>query len=353
MRAARYYGIEDVRIEDVDEPTPTADTVQIQVSYNGICGTDLHEYFDGPRATPLEPHPLTGVSVPVILGHEAAGIVSGVGAGVEGAKVGDLVVIEPMRTCGVCASCLAGDRNLCDVLAFHGLSTDGGGLAEVTVVPSSMVHRLPAGIDERQAAVIEPLSISHHAIGRSGARPGEPVAIFGGGPIGIGILLGLRAIGVDDVLVVEPVSERRQVAAGFGARVLDPMAHDPAAQVREATAGRGVSIAFETAGAPTTFLAAVSSTAKHGQVVLLTSGRSEVVAPLGQLMASEITLVTSFASNHEFGAVIALMAEGAYPLDGWVEERPLHDLVDAFEDLRRGEAIKLLIDPRQTVEHAS
>ena len=347
MRAARYWGTEDVRLEELPVPLPGPGEVQVAVSFNGICGTDLHEYFDGARAIPLEPHPLTGAHVPVILGHEAAGRVSALGAGVDDLVEGELVVIEPTRSCQHCDWCSSGDYNLCDQLAFHGLATDGGGLAEFTVVPRRMIHQVPAGIDERHAALVEPLSVSQHAVGRWGPRPGATAAIFGGGPISIGILLGLRAAGIEDTLVVEPSAERRAVVAELGARTIDPLAADTVEQLRAATAGRGADVCFETAGAPTTFAAAVSSTAKRGEVILLTSGRHEVIAPLGSLMAAELTVKASYAYRDDFPTVLALMEAGAYPIDSWVSTRPLGQLVEAFGELARGEAIKLLIDPRQ------
>jgi (R,R)-butanediol dehydrogenase / meso-butanediol dehydrogenase / diacetyl reductase len=346
MRAARYHGVGDVRIEEVAEPLPTDGEVQIEVAYNGLCGTDLHEVYDGPRAVPLQPHPLTGVRLPVILGHEAAGVVTRTGAGVTGLVEGDMVVIEPTRACGRCPECRSGRYNLCDILAFHGYSTDGGGLAEYTVIPQAMAHLVPAGMTAEQAAVVEPLAVAHHAIRRWDIRPGATALVMGGGPIGIGIVLGLRAVGIDEVIVVEPAADRRAVAEAFGAGVIDPTGDDVAAQVRALTAGRGVTVAFETAGAATSFTSAVASTAKEGTVVVVASGRHAVIAPLGLLLASEITIRTSYAYCRDFPEVIALMTEGAYPLDGWVSTIPLDDLLAGFERLRRGEAIKLLVDPR-------
>ena len=346
MRAARYYGTGDVRIEDVPAPVPGKGEVQVEVAFNGLCGTDLHEFYDGPRAVPLSPHPLTGVSAPVILGHEAAGVVSGFGAGVSGLAEGDLVVIEPMRSCGRCPECLAGRRNLCDILAFHGYSTEGGGLAQYTVVSQAMIHQVPDGVTAMEAAAVEPLAVAHHAVRRWDVSPGAPAAVFGAGPIGIGVLLSLRAIGIDDIIVVEPAPDRRAVAAGFGARVVDPTERDAAEQVRAETGGRGVAVSFETAGAPTSFISAVASTAKQGTVVVVASGRHEVAAPLGRLVAGEITIRTSYASCDEFPEVIGLMAEGAYSLSSWVSTIPLDDLLNGFDRLHRGECIKLVVDPR-------
>ena len=178
VKAARYYGMRDVRIEDVEVPRPGPGEVQIEVALNGICGTDLHEYFDGPRAVPMQPHPLTGVKAPVILGHETAGHVADVGPGVKGFEAGDLVVVDPLRCCGACPPCRSGLDNLCDRLAMHGFSTGGGGLAEFTVAPASRLHPIPRGMTPMQAALVEPLAVAAHALGRC-ERLGPTAAVFG------------------------------------------------------------------------------------------------------------------------------------------------------------------------------
>ena len=105
MRAAVYHGHRDLRLESVPEPEPAAGDVKLRVIYNGICGSDLHEYYDGPVTTRTTPHPLTGVKNPVILGHELSGEVVSCGAGVEELSPGDLVTVEPLETCGRCYSC--------------------------------------------------------------------------------------------------------------------------------------------------------------------------------------------------------------------------------------------------------
>lgn len=345
MKAARYYGKEDVRIEDIPLPIPKDGQVQIRVAFNGICGSDLHEYYDGPRAVPTGRHPLTGVTMPVVLGHEAAGHVSAVGPRVPSDLEGQLVAIDPVRPCRECCACQASLHNLCDRLAMHGYSTDGGGLAQYTVVPWENVHAIPPGLTPGDAALVEPLAVAYHAV-RRWERPEHPsAAVFGGGPIGVSILLTLRATGVEDVLVVEPAPERRAIAAALGARVVDPSSGDPVETIREMTAGRGVGVSFETAGAATTFRSAVSATAKQGTVVVVASGRHEVIAPLGEMLRSELTIRTTYASCGDFPAVINLMSKGAFPLEGWVSTIALDELLAGFESLRSGRSMKLLVDP--------
>ena len=170
MRAAVFYGREDVRLEQVDEPRPGPGQVKIQVGFNGICGSDLHEFYSGPIGIPTVPHPLTGAHAPVIMGHEFGGTISAVGDGVDDIAVGDLVAVNPIHTCGHCGPCLSGDTNLCMVAAFHGLMAHGGGLSDQTVVERTMVHPMPEGLDARHAALVEPLAVSYRSVRRAESK---------------------------------------------------------------------------------------------------------------------------------------------------------------------------------------
>src|ERR1700709_928848 len=142
MKAAVYYGPNKLEVADVPEPEPSAGTVKVKVGFNGICGTDLHEYYAGPIFIPTEPHPLTGQQMPLTMGHEFSGVITGVGDGVTDYAEGDRVAIMPLYRCGHCPACNAGNYNICAQIGFHGLMSDGG-MAEYTVVPTDMLHRLP------------------------------------------------------------------------------------------------------------------------------------------------------------------------------------------------------------------
>ena len=120
-----YYGPNKLEIADVPEPTPTPGTVKVKVGFNGICGTDLHEYYAGPIFVPTEPHPLTGQQAPLTLGHEFSGVITDVGAGVTDYAAGDRVAIMPLYRCGHCGPCRAGNYNICQQIGFHGLMSDG------------------------------------------------------------------------------------------------------------------------------------------------------------------------------------------------------------------------------------
>lgn len=344
MRAALYHGVGDVRIEDVEEPTPGPGQVKIRVAYNGLCGTDLHEVFDEQRAVPSEPHPLTGVRAPIILGHEIAGVVVDPGPGGSDLEEGTLVAVEPLVTCGSCRWCRAGQLNLCDRLAFHGLSTGGGGLAEYTVVSRSMLHVAPPDLGARRAAMVEPLAVAWHAVDRSQASAGQAAAVVGGGPVGIGIYLVLRARGLEAV-VVEPSADRRRLVAALGASTVDPGDGPVSAALRDLTGGRGVDICFETSATVAGIETALGATAKHGTVMLLASPRQPLPPVLGVALAGELVIRTSYAYHDVFPAVLDALASDRLPIAGWVETAPLSDLHESLAAMRAGRLAKVLIDP--------
>jgi (R,R)-butanediol dehydrogenase / meso-butanediol dehydrogenase / diacetyl reductase len=345
MRAAVYHGLRDLRLESVAEPEPGPGDVKLRVFYNGICGSDLLEYYDGPVTTRTTPHPLTGVKNPVILGHELSGEVVSCGAGVEDLAPGDLVAVEPLETCGRCVWCGAGQYNHCPDAALHGYNRQGGGLAEFTVVRRSMAHRLPPGMTPEQGALIEPLAVAWHTANRCRLESGQTVAIHGAGPIGIGVCLTLKARGVD-VIAVDPSPLRRAVLERLGARVtLDPADGDPVAAIRDLTCGLGAHASVDAAGAPAAFRAALHGTRVDGTAVVVAIHHVPVVIPPFDLLMPEVNITGVAMSAHAFPSVIEAMARGDYPLTGWVEKIPFENLVeDGIERLRRQEGLKILVD---------
>ncbi len=346
MFAAVYHGRGDVRIEDVPEPSPGPGEVKIRNLANGICGTDLKEFYTGPVFTPVEPHPLTGKVLPVILGHEFCGTVTEVGDGVTDVTPGELVAVEPVSWCGTCDACRRGSYNLCPKIAFHGVMTDGGGLAEYTVVGRRMVHRLPAGVTPEQGALIEPMAVAYHGVKRAGLVPGQRAAVYGAGPIGIGAFLGLRARGIEDVIVVEPSAARRAAVERLGCTAaIDPTTEDAAAAITDLTGGLGADASLDAAGSPDSFLTALRSTRSQGRLVTIAVFEEPVPFQPNDLLFTEIEITSSMAYCDDFPEVIDLMAKGAYPTDGWVEHIGLDGLVDhGFPSLRSGSAMKLVVD---------
>ena len=347
MRAAVYAGARSVAVKDVAEPECGPGQVGIRVAHNGICGSDLHEYYAGPIFAPGEPHPLTGQQVPLVLGHEFAGTVEQVGDGVSGVAVGDEVAVEPLYTCGRCPPCRDGNYNVCRTIGFHGLMSDGG-MAERTVVNAGMVHRLPEGVGLELGALVEPMAVSHHAAKRADPRPGDTAVVFGGGPIGIGLWFALRGLGVEDVIVFEPSRERRQALQALGAeQVLDPDAVDPGTHVRERTGGRGAAAVYDAAGVRPAVEAALDSVADRSPVVSVAIYERPLETSLIQLVMKESNIRGSLCyTSEDYRAVLDLMARGHYDTTGWVEHIPMDAVVEeGFGALHAGTKMKVLVDP--------
>ncbi|MFC6065305.1 alcohol dehydrogenase catalytic domain-containing protein [Streptomyces ochraceiscleroticus] len=336
--------MKDLRIEDMPEPEPGPGEVKIRVAYAGICGTDVHEYFEAPRATHV-PNPLTGATLPQTLGHEFAGTVVGRGAGVDRVAVDDRVCVRPIRTCGQCPRCTSGLSHLCSRLAAIGVTSPGGGLAEYVVVPAGAVHRLPEGLPLEQGALVEPMAVGLNAVERAGVGAGGSALVTGAGAVGMGALFALKAHGVEDVTVVEPSPSRRAAAERHGARVLDPGAADVAEEVLRRTGGRGVDAAIECSGRPDVLDAALRSVAARAPVVLVALYPGPVALDTSVLRLAELALLGAEAyPDGVFERVIGHMSDGRYPTDGWLDHIPLTETVAGLHDVRDGRRLKVLVD---------
>ena len=312
--ALRWHGAGDLRIDRIELPAPDAGQVLLRCAYCGACGSDLHEIHDGPHAIPTgAPHTLSGATAPIVLGHEFSGTVIAVGAGVDGIDVGDAVAVEPNYRCGECPACREGRYHTCRHFGFAGLMGNGG-MAEYATVPAYMVHVLPAGFDLAQAAVLEPAAVALHAVRRSGVRAGATVAVIGLGPVGLLVCALLRQRGVDLIVGVDPVPERRALASRLGvSKVIDPLAvPDVAATVRSGT-GDGVEIAFEVVGAQSTFDAALGCVRSGGTVVLLGLA-DELRFDAFDFVNDELSVMASVGYNDCHRELIDLVHRGVLDL---------------------------------------
>ncbi|WP_426188211.1 2,3-butanediol dehydrogenase [Microbacterium sp. TWP3-1-2b2] len=346
MKAALFHAKEDLRIEEVPEPSPGPGEVKLQNAFAGICGSDLHVYYS-PEAAGLDlenPHPVTGSTLPQILGHEFSGTVTELGEGVTNVAVGDRVAVWPIYYCGECPACRKGMFNACQKIGFHGLSSNGGGMAEFTTVPASKLHVLPENVDLRLGALVEPMSVAWHAVGRSGVDAGGTALIAGAGPIGIGVWFALKARGIEKVLVSEPSADRRATIAALGATVIDPVNEDLAAAVSEISDGDGVDVAFDAAGAGPAITSALASLVPGGRVVVVAIHERPMEFLPTQLVMAETDIAGALAYLPEdFDAVIKAMSEGVYDTTGWVDEVSLDGVVDAIHALRGGVGAKILV----------
>ncbi|MYT43565.1 alcohol dehydrogenase catalytic domain-containing protein, partial [Streptomyces sp. SID5471] len=217
MKAVVWYGPRDVRVTERAVPVPGPHEVLLQVAYCGICGSDLHEYADGPHAIPTRAsHPASGARAPLVLGHEFCGTVAAVGDGVaaDSPATGDRVAVEPHYRCGTCPRCRAGEYNICRHFGFAGLVGDGGP-AEYAVVQSYMAHRLPPDVPLEQAALFEPASVALHALRRAGDV--RSVAVVGLEPVGLLTVLLAARRGIRRIIAADVRPDRLALAGRLGA----------------------------------------------------------------------------------------------------------------------------------------
>ncbi len=281
------------------------------------------------------------------LGHEFSGVVDALGTGVTDFTVGTPVAVRPFYACGHCARCRVGLAHLCTPVTVLGCGAAGGGLAEHCVMDAGMAFALPAGVTLEQGALVEPMSVSYHGVLRSEVVPGASTLVFGAGPIGIGVLLALRALGVDDVTVVEPSPARRANIEALGASVvLDPGVDDVYSAVMARTGGRGSDVVFECAEVAASYSTALAVAGARSTLVVLAIYEDPVEWNPTQMMINEIQLRGAMGyQDGVYEAVLALMDQGHYPTEGWVEHIPWDALVEeGFHPLRRGERMKLLVD---------
>ena len=346
MRAVMFHGKEDLRVEEVAEPSPGPGQVKIRNAFSGICGTDVHLYYD-PGAIGLDlttPHPLTGACLPVPFGHEFSGIVVEVGSGVANLRPDDKVAINPVIRCGICRACRRGMTS-CINIAGLGFAADTGGLQEYSVIDAKSAHFLPEGVTLEMGALVEPMAVAWHAVKKARPVPGETALILGAGPIGIGSFFALRAHGIRDVIVSDPSPTRREniVRLGCG-QAIDPLTTDLSQAVTKFSNQRGADIVVDAAGVAPALTTAVDSLAEAGRAIVaaLHSGPASI-NPTPVMLGEKEVIGSLGYTSADIDEVIKAMSEGLYSLDGWVVRRPLEQIESAIEDLHRGTHMKVLL----------
>ena len=352
MKAAVYHGNRDIRVESMPEPgQPGPDEVILEVLRGAICGTDVSEYLHGPHFTPLtQCHPASGHVGPMIIGHEFVGRIIEVGAEVEGFKVGQRVVPGAGVWCGQCEWCQAGRPNLCVHYFTLGLNTHGG-LAEFARAPARMCRSVPAGCSDDGAAMAQPLAVALHAVRRSGARPGQTVALLGVGGIGAFILAAARAQGLSPIFAIDVDEGRLATAATLGATfVINARHEDPLKRIHELTDGAGVHVFIEASGAPPGPALALDATRRGGQILLVGLQAEPRSLDLHKLVLREIDVATTVAHVCQVDLPESLDILASTPLAEKVLDRviPLAGLVEEgllamAEGRARG---KIVVNPK-------
>jgi L-iditol 2-dehydrogenase len=296
------------RLEVVEFPRPEIqpNEVLVRVAACGICGSDVHGY-DGSTGRRIPP---------LVMGHEAAGIVEQVGAEVREFKVGDRVTFDSTVYCGQCDYCKSSRVNLCDNRQVLGVSCGDyrrhGAFAEFVAVPAHILYRLPNELPLEHAALIEAVSVAAHAVKRSPPKPEDDVVVVGSGMIGLLVIQVLRHAGCRRLVAVDVDDDRLALAKRLGATdVLNAKNTDAATRILELTGGRGAAASWEAVGTTATVKTAIECVRKGGAVTLVGNLAPTVEIPLQAVVTRELTLYGSCASSGEYPECIELMASGA------------------------------------------
>jgi len=311
--------------QEIEEPQPGE--VQVRVDSVGLCGSDLHSYTEGGVGD-------TPCQYPMILGHEPAGTVVAVGAGVTGWSRGDRAVLEPALYCYHCEFCHSGRHNICANIRF--LSTPGnpGFFRERVNLPISNVLPLPDGVSTDVGTLAEPLAITLHSVKLARVDVGETVAVWGTGPIGLCTIACLKLAGAGRIFAVEPVAHRRELAKHMGAdATLDPASVDAARQIVTDTGGRGVDCAIDCAAKGDTINAGIRAARNGGRVVLTgIHSATHVEFEVSPMRRKELVILNVRRNNHESETAVKLIASHTRWFAPLVTHtRPLNRIADAFQ----------------------
>ena len=350
MKALRLHGHRDIRLDDVEEPTVSPGTALIEVDWASICASDIKEYL-GPLYCSDDPNPLTGVGLPVTLGHEFSGRILEIYGDAPGFAAGDRVAVDGCIKCGGCWYCQRGNYVLCDKLAILGFDAHGG-FAERVAAPIYSLHKLPDSISDEVGALIEPLSVVVHAVRRGRVAPGDVVTVVGAGMIGLGAVTVARAAGASAVYVVERLERRRQRALELGATaVIDPEAGDPHEQLQELTAGHGADVAFDCVGTEESVNSALTFSRKGGRVVIVGVFKSPPTVDLNKVVLQEREIIGCLAYVDDFPRAISLVADGRVNAAALITKRiPLRDIIEeGFQQLINDptDHVRIIVNARQ------
>lgn len=349
MRAARLWGQGDLRVEDIrDVGEPPAGWVRIRVEACGICGTDVEEYTDGPNIVPTRPHPVTGRSVPLTLGHEAVGVVEAAAPDVT-LELGTRVAVEGNLFCGECHWCRRHQYQLCASTASLGLMADGG-LADHMLAPAHLSIPVASHVAPADAVLAEPLSVVVRAVSRGGVGMGTNVCIVGAGAIGLLAVQVARLAGAERVTVVERLERRRRLALDLGADlVVGPAEATEAA--RDLTGGRGADVVIEAAGNPAAARHAVRLVRRGGTAVLLGVFDEDLPIDMMDFLLGEKRILASLSHVYDtdFTEAVSLIERGAVRTAPLVTDRIcLDDVVEeGFKALvaEPDEHLKIVVEP--------
>ena len=340
MKAAVLHAVGDIRFEDVPPPEIGNDEVLLRVRACGVCGTDVH-FFHGEWA----------VNMPLIPGHEYSGEIAEVGRDIDTVSVGDRVSIDPNVVCGVCKNCRRTERShLCSNIRAIGVDVNGG-FAEYLKAPEEVVYQLPDGVDFEVGAMTEPVGCAIRGFDNTKTTLGDTVAIIGAGPMGLILTQMARLQGAAQVIVIEIIPERREMAEKLGAgRTINPLEEDVKKAVEDETDGNGPEVVFEAVGSARTIELALDLAGRGSRVNLFGVAPQTDVIKVKPFMLydKELEISASYRDPFTFDRAIQLLSKDRIHVKPLITHRyPLSEIRKAFEvfETRKNEAIKIMITP--------
>jgi L-iditol 2-dehydrogenase len=316
--------------------------VLVRVRACGVCGSDIHGY-DGSTGRRIPP---------LVMGHEAAGVIEAVGAQVTDLRPGDRVTFDSTVSCGACDFCRRGQINLCDRRTVLGVSCGDyrrhGAFAEFVAVPARITYRLPDALPFEHAALVEAVSVAVHAVGLRVPGPSDTVVVIGCGMIGLLVVQALRAQGCTSIIGVDIDDRRSALAMKVGATAALDGRSDVPREIARITDGRQADHAFEVVGFRETVLTAIRSVRKGGTVTLVGNLTPMVDLPLQEVVSRQLTLLGSCASSGEYPACIDLMTRRVIDVSPLISATaPLDEGPAWFERLYtgHGELLKVILRP--------
>jgi L-iditol 2-dehydrogenase len=343
MKALLLRQYNELVYTDLPEPALEPDEVLVQVKACGICGSDVHG-VDGS----------TGRRVPpIVMGHEAAGVIAACGPAVHGWQVGDRVTFGCVVHCTHCFYCQRGEPELCENRSWIGVSIPGkrkhGAFAEYVAVPQQVLYRVPDALSFTHAAMMEPLTIAAHAVARTLFKLYDTAVVMGSGMIGLVVIQLLKTAGCGRIIAVDISAERLAMACSFGAtHTLRSDREDVAAEVRRLSGGRGADVVFEAVGIEQTINLALACVRKGGGVTLIGNLAQAVSLPLQEIVIGELTLRGTTNAAYEWDACLQMLVNGVVQVDPLISAiAPLAEGVEWFARLHRGEPnlMKVILEP--------
>ena len=343
MRAAELYQRHHFRLVDSVPAEPGPGEIQVRVGAVGICGSDLHNFSEGSIGD-------TPSVYPMVLGHEPAGTVLKTGPGVIGWSEGDRAALEPAIYCYHCEFCMTGHHNVCSNIRFLSMPGEPGFFRECVNLPAANLLPLPKELSLEEGTLFEPLAVALHSMKFAAIRPGESVAVFGAGPIGLLTIAVLRLSGAGRIWAVEPVAARRELARRMGAdAAIDPAAVDPARELMRETGARGVDATIDCATRGDSLNQAIRATRNAGRLVVTgIPVAAGVTLEFHTMRRKELAVLNVRRSNHESDAALELLRGHASLFAPILTHAlPLERIESAFEMLEHYEdgAGKVVIRP--------